>query len=331
MRDPKLKIKMVNMKTGINFQNGMGIIETMVALGIFSILMFAIARFQTNIFKTHKAAKNYGEYLDLRDYIAHKLSCSNTLSTASNCSYPIKGIDIDGNEIAQQLGDFEVEFTCSDDEPNRVFVKAKRTGSSKPRKDIFEGIPVVCTPSPCTDPSITYSNKNAFVSETESVSAGSYPNLRDVISFTMGNMTFRAINEGADYQEAFRTSNQEIDYRTPLDPLGAGTSICENGLEDMNISLSGGDYNSIGFYLFEPTDAFRAGTGTVYDTTFKIRFYKDATWVATREYNGANNAISFHGFWLTTPFNRMEIRDKQDGNDNEYYGQFFIGQKRVCP
>jgi hypothetical protein len=171
---------------------------------------------------------------------------------------------------------------------------------------------------------VTFSDQSTFVTATGAVSAtGALPNTGFVgISKTadVGNITFTSNN--TFWIGGFNWSS--------LIPH----AIAIDGNENLNvISKTGGVY-AMGIQVHEPaaanpnpqsivTDTCAIPSCT--DTTFSITIKNGTTIIGTENVNFANNSLAFFGVWSNQLFDRLEILDLSQTQDDEFFGQVFTG------
>jgi hypothetical protein len=116
----------------------------------------------------------------------------------------------------------------------------------------------------------------------------------------------------------------------------AGNDFDISGPENFNLGIAGGAY-SIGFDVHEPTYvgsslSVNGCNAPCFDTTFQIQLFAGALVVGTFQYNAPDDASSaaggplgFFGAFTSMPFDRVEVRDLTNTIDNEFFGNFLVG------
>jgi hypothetical protein len=112
-------------------------------------------------------------------------------------------------------------------------------------------------------------------------------------------------------------------YGTPI----SGNNLLISGVESF-IVLSSPVY-AFGFNLYEPTSsALSGGCNTIcVNSTFVITLYAGSTAIGSFTIQPPDNQVAFYGFWSSTAFDRITITETVGTDDNEFFGNFQIGQR----
>lgn len=170
---------------------------------------------------------------------------------------------------------------------------------------------------------VTFNDKTNFLNQTGATSAtGALPNLGAVASATVGDVTF---TRGPAATALF--IGRPGDDWTSLNP---GNDIALSSPEDLNVDIAAPVF-STGFDFVEP-DENSTGIGcnaTCFDSTFEVTLKLGAAMVDIFSFNAPDNVLSFIGVWSDNAFDRLEIRDITGTIDNEYYGEFYTGDRSL--
>lgn len=168
---------------------------------------------------------------------------------------------------------------------------------------------------------VQYDDQSSFVSDTSAISAGSISNYGlttlSSSSAVVGSLSFTSATSG--------TTTHFLDWTSII----SGNELAFGGVENFNIDISGGAY-SLGFDAYEPTSSTHHYNGCnvspCVDSTFAFALYSGSTLLDQFSFNLLDNALDFVGVHSDVMFNRVEIREIIGTNDNEFFGNFLIGQ-----
>ena len=137
-------------------------------------------------------------------------------------------------------------------------------------------------------------------------------------SFTLGDLTFSTITGESMWID---------DWTSHL----AGNELAISGLEHMDIVINlGGEVHSFGFEFVEPE--YDQGVGAPFvDSTFTVSLLSGGTNVDSFTFNAPNDQAAFVGVWSTPVqgFDNVHIRETNGANENEFFGEFYVGTQPV--
>lgn len=102
-----------------------------------------------------------------------------------------------------------------------------------------------------------------------------------------------------------------------------GNQIALSGLEHLDVDLSIPAI-AIGFDFVEPEFDPHI-FGDFVDSTFTVTLFNGATMVDSFVFNAPNDTAAFVGYRADSIFDRIEIRETIGDNENEIFGQFYLG------
>ena len=157
---------------------------------------------------------------------------------------------------------------------------------------------------------IVFDDQGDFLATTGAVGNGAYPNLGNVGNTpqTIGDITFSGNLFFADWSA-----------RLP------GIEIAINGVENLDADLLlASSVFALGFNFVEPeSDPFV--NAPFFDTTFGVVLLDGLVEVGAFTFNAPNDVAAFVGVWSDLSFDSVEIRDLTGTIDNEFFGEFYLG------
>lgn len=163
---------------------------------------------------------------------------------------------------------------------------------------------------------ITFSDKSQFLTSTGSTSAtGPLPNLSFIPS---GGQTVGSVTFSVPYESGLNIGGGGLDWTL----LHTGNEIAMDGAENLNVDLASPVF-ALGFDFIEP--AFPPCIINCSDSTFSVTLKNGTTTVDSFMFNAPDDVLAFVGVWADTSFNRVEIRDINATNDDEFFGEFYTG------
>ena len=174
---------------------------------------------------------------------------------------------------------------------------------------------------------IIYNNQGAFTTATGAISNGAIPNLGNVgTSETLFDLTFTAANN-----IYFGTLGTSIsDWTTSL----AGNDIAISGPENMNVSINlNPSIHAFGFNFYEPTSGtVNVPAGQVIDSFFRVDLFDDSSAIFDSfTFNAPDDQAYFFGVWSSVGINTVQITEYIGGDDNEFFGEFYLGSAAPAP
>jgi hypothetical protein len=176
-------------------------------------------------------------------------------------------------------------------------------------------------------------NKDAFISATGALSNGALPNIGSAgSSETIGNLEFEVAKKmffgtGGVTYTSVNDGTKFDDWTSQL----AGPDLALSGTnENLGISIVGRKepVYSFGFDFFEPTSgAVNVAATAVVDSIFEVAFFNGTDLLGAFEFNAPDDQAYFVGFWADEAFDRVDIRERVGGSDNEFFGEFFLGSE----
>ena len=172
---------------------------------------------------------------------------------------------------------------------------------------------------------ITFDDQLAFLNATGAVSNGAYPNLGLTTSpYTLHNITFSLAGGST---ELYVGTGGTTDWTTHL----SGNTIALSGTEDMDVVVSSAQsVFAVGFDFVELESDPDVSPGFV-DSTFTVTLRDGVIDVGAFTFNAPNDVAAFVGAWTDVGFDTMEIRETTGTNENEIFGQFYIGTTGTTP
>lgn len=113
------------------------------------------------------------------------------------------------------------------------------------------------------------------------------------------------------------TGSLSFKDRTPLLP---GIELAISGVENFDVEIANA-VNAFGFDFVEPT----AAGAPFFESTFDVTLFDGATEIGAFEFERPNDVVTFVGVASDESFNRVEIRDRTNTIDNEFFGTFYTG------
>jgi hypothetical protein len=111
----------------------------------------------------------------------------------------------------------------------------------------------------------------------------------------------------------------------------SGNDLAISGVENLDVSINlAGEFFSFGFAFVEPE--FDANVNAPFvDSTFTVSLFSGATLVDSFQFNAPNDQAAFVGVWSTSDsgFDKIAIVETVGGNENEFFGDFFVGSMPV--
>ncbi len=170
---------------------------------------------------------------------------------------------------------------------------------------------------------ITYADdKTNFLSSTSATPIGALPS-SGANGTAIGNVTF--------------TSSNPIVFGNWSNEIG-GFDLAISGAENFNMTIAS-SANSIAFDMHEPTTASGppgCNAAVCVDSPFTIELFSGTTSLGTFQYNAPDDVsvnsggpLGFFGVYSSISFNRVEVRDVNGNLDNEYFGNFLLGNTTI--
>ncbi len=158
-----------------------------------------------------------------------------------------------------------------------------------------------------------------FMLSTGAVSEEPIPNLGIVPgqSQTVGNLTYSTTSQNL----IMGTAGTALDPE-PWTTRLPGNQIAISGIENLDVDLSIPTY-AIGFDFVEPENDPNVN-GDFVDSTFTVTLLRGSTFIDSFTFNAPNDVAAFAGYWADGAFDRIEIRETIGGNENEFFGQFYV-------
>lgn len=178
-------------------------------------------------------------------------------------------------------------------------------------------------PGPDQPPRL-YTDRDAFLAATAATSAaGPMPDLGAVgESVTLGPLTLTAFPSGNSMAVGAGGTPAAPDWM----PLLPGNEIAL-GYENLGIQISTGSrVYALGFDFYEPNLTMPPYGGVPVDSTFEIVLYSFNREVGRLTFNAPDDQPTFIGVWSGTDFDRVTITDLSGNDDDEYFGEFFVGR-----
>jgi len=175
---------------------------------------------------------------------------------------------------------------------------------------------------------LTFDNKASFLAATGAVANAPLPDIGTVpggagASVTVGDLTFSI---------AAPSTSLIIGGATDWTLLLPGPDIAISDRENLNVDIAiAGSAFSLGFDFVEPSATAPNINAPFVDSTFTVTLLSGAVAVGSFQYNVAEDIAAFVGVWSNTAFDRVEIRETEGGIDNEFFGQFYIGDAAPVP
>ena len=172
---------------------------------------------------------------------------------------------------------------------------------------------------------VVYSDKATFLMATAAGPATDIPASPETTfalgsPFTSGDLTFLLVPN-----ESLRFNIIEFSSRM------AGRELAISGLESFDIDLGTHLAHSFGFDFVEPEfDPNVFGTGFV-DSEYQVTLLLGGATVDSFTFSRPNDSAEFVGVWTDalSPFNRVAIRETSGGDENEFFGQFYVGTTAI--
>ena len=186
-------------------------------------------------------------------------------------------------------------------------------------KSVFIFIFLLIVSSTSSAAIIQYNDQLSFLADTSATSAGTISNsgltTLSTSSATVGSLSFESATTG--------TTTHFLDWTTVI----SGNELAFGGVENFNIHIAGSAF-SLGFDAYEPTSTAQNNGCNVtpcVDSTFTFALYNNVTYLDQFSFNLVDNSLDFVGVHSDVAFNRIEIREISGTNDNEFFGNFLIG------
>lgn len=169
--------------------------------------------------------------------------------------------------------------------------------------------------SPAGADPVVFSTLPGFLAATGST-LQPLPFALEVVSFAAGNLSF-TLGPGPAF---FAVGDPQYGDLVP------GNDLLLSGPESFDVTLSSSVF-AFGFHLYEPTsnNPFNGCNTTCVDSTFVITLYSGSTAIGVFTVQPTDNQLEFIGFWSSTAFDRVTVRETVGTNDNEYFGGFYTG------
>jgi hypothetical protein len=172
---------------------------------------------------------------------------------------------------------------------------------------------------------ILYSNKADFLTDTGATSAtGPLPNVDAVgADYTVGDVYFTSLSGSLHFGAGTN------DW-TSLIP---GNDFAISGVESFRAELNAGPAFSLGFDIVETTISGGFPDGchvpTCVDTTFRLTLVLGGVDIpgASFTFNAPNDTLAFVGVWTDFAFDEFRIIDETNDIDDEFWGEFYTGQR----
>ncbi|MCA1568134.1 MAG: collagen-like protein [Acidobacteria bacterium] len=166
-----------------------------------------------------------------------------------------------------------------------------------------------------------FDDRQAFIAATSAHTTASFPVVQSSISvgttYALGELTFHKGNTAGVMRVGSYTTR-----------FGTGKSqLALDDLEHLNVDTSAPVY-SFGFDFVEPQFDPGVNAGFV-DSTFTVTLKMGGAVVHTFTFNAPNDTAAFVGVLAEEPFNRIEIVETVGGIENEFYGQFYVGEQAL--
>lgn len=164
-----------------------------------------------------------------------------------------------------------------------------------------------------------------FVAASGATSIGALPGSGSAHNRVVGAVTF---SNGPSGTSVFGSYSNEI----------GGYDLATSGVENFNMVIAGGAH-AIGFDLHEPSYASSTGCNApCVNSPFRITLLDGTTPLGSVIYDAPNDAgsaaggpLGFIGLVSTIRFTRVEVRDTSNNIDNEFFGNFLVGQTAPVP
>jgi len=174
---------------------------------------------------------------------------------------------------------------------------------------------------------IVFDDKAEFLSATGATEAANFDD--SVPGPGMYNMGY-SITVG-DLQ--FDSASREFWVGNWTDLLdGSELAISDNENMDVTVINLSGNVFSLGFEFVEPTDGLvNVPPSAVVDSTFTVSLLSGATNVNSFTFNAPDDVAAFVGVWSSVDqgFDSVQIRETIGSNDNEFFGEFYLGAEPV--
>lgn len=166
-----------------------------------------------------------------------------------------------------------------------------------------------------------YDDRSDFIADTGATDATG-PLTTGTGTMTRGTLTFSAHTGSSAHLNSFNT-------------LMAGNEFALSGNENFNIDISGSVF-SMGFDFVEPTSNFSGGggfngSGSFIHSEFAVTLFSGAASIGSFNFMRPFNSLEFVGFWSTTAFDRIEVREIVGSNGNEFFNAFITGTTAHVP
>ena len=166
-----------------------------------------------------------------------------------------------------------------------------------------------------------FDNRTGFQNTTGASSNGAIPDLGAVgTSVTIGSITFSLALGGDSLAVGASGTPAEPDWYPNL----PGNDIAL-GYENLQLQFATPVY-AFGFDFVEPNLSMPPFGGTPGDSTFEIVMYRGAAEIGRTTFNAQDDEPGFVGVWSYQPFDRVTIIDLSGNDDDEFFGQFYIGK-----
>lgn len=108
--------------------------------------------------------------------------------------------------------------------------------------------------------------------------------------------------------------------------------LAKGGTESFDITPLTPSY-AFGFTLYEPTSSalLNGCNTTCVQSTFGITLFSGSTNIGSFSVQPADNQLNFYGFWSSDPITSVQIRETVGTDDNEFFGQFYLGSTSQVP
>lgn len=201
-----------------------------------------------------------------------------------------------------------------------MFRKFYRLGYSV-AKQIFISVIFVSMLQEANAAVVVFDDKGDFLSSTGATSAtGPLPNLGLVSSpVNLGDLILTAGPPATNTVFVGASGLSSVsDWTTRL----PGNDIAF-GFENLNLDLPSASF-SFGFDFVEPQNDPNVFAPFV-DSTFTVTLKDSGAFVDEFTFNAPNDTAAFVGVFSDIAFDRVEIRETIGAAENEFFGEFFVG------
>lgn len=168
-------------------------------------------------------------------------------------------------------------------------------------------------------------NLASWLGATSAAMRQPFPNLGiSELAWTHDGMTF-TLGAGATAIIFGLGGNEDWTERT------AGHDMAISGFESFNLALDAPVF-SLGFEFVEPQLDPNVN-GPFMESTFQVRVYSGGSHLGTVHFERPNDSLQFVGLHSDTAFDRIEVQEVVGGLENDFFGQFWTGQRALgdCP